>query len=408
MPHLAIRGGTPIRSRPFPYYNTIGGEEKALVNEVLESGILSGFVGSPGEGFLGGPKVRQLEREWCARFGVKHAVAMNSATSALCMGLKALSMGPGDEVIVSASSMSATVTSILYSGARPVFCDMEPETFNMDPDLVEGLISPRTRAILVAHLFGHPAAMPRIMEIAGARGIKVMEDNAQSAGAAVDGRLAGTFGDVNIFSLNRHKIIQSGEGGIAVTDDDELALRLRLLRNHGENSTAALGRSDLAGLFGLNYRMTELEAAVSIAQLRKLDGILEIIAAYASYLTDRISPLPGYSVCGVRPGCRHVWLHHTILYDEDWFGVPLETFMKALHAEGFGEIWSGYHAPLYLLPLFADRPECRPGLCPVTERMQSRMIAHDLHRPPCTLADMKNIADVFEKLSACRDELKGL
>lgn len=408
MPHLALCGGSPIRTKPLPIYNTIGAEEKALVMEVLDSGILSGFVGAPGDGFLGGPKVRMLEEEWRARFRVKHAVSMNTATSCLCLALKALDVGPGDEVIVTPFSMSATVTSILYAGATPIFCDVDARTFNLDAEKIPPLITPRTKAIMVADLLGHPAPMPEIRTIAKKHGFAVVEDNAQSAGATIDGKEAGTFGDIGIFSLNRHKIIQSGEGGVAVTDSDELALRLQLLRNHGENSVAHFRRDrDLSHLFGVNYRMTELEAAVSIAQLRKLDAIVAIIRGMAEYLSARIGKIPGLEPPFVQPGYTHVFLQHTLLYDEREIDIPRSRFVKAIQAEGFPDIVEGYKDPLYLLPLFRHRPECRPGLCPVAEHLHTIMVSHDVHRPPCTMDDMKQLADAFDKVCEHRDELRN-
>ncbi|MBI4327449.1 MAG: DegT/DnrJ/EryC1/StrS family aminotransferase, partial [Chloroflexi bacterium] len=189
---LALHGGKPVRQKPFPRYNTIGPEEKRAANSVLDSGILSEFVGVWGEYFNGGPQVRGLERAWADYFHVKHAVTFNSNTSGLFASIGALGLGPGDEVIVSPYTMSASAIAPAVYGATPVFADIDPETYCLSPASIRAVLTPRTKAILAVDLFGHPANFDEIRKMAEARGIRVIEDAAQAPGAQYRGRWAGT------------------------------------------------------------------------------------------------------------------------------------------------------------------------------------------------------------------------
>jgi dTDP-4-amino-4,6-dideoxygalactose transaminase len=422
---LAINGGPPVRTRPFREYNPFGPADKDAVARVIDRGLLSGFVGSRCDDFYGGPEVRALERAWCDAFGVSNAVAMNSATSALIAAVAALEIEPGEEVIVTPFTMSATVAAVLFNEAIPIFVDVETESFNLDPAAIEAAITPRTRAILVVHLFGQPADMTRIMEVANRYDLPVIEDNAQSMGATVAGRYAGTFGAIGIFSLNRHKLIQTGEGGICVTDDPDLALRLQLIRNHGENAAQGFGILRPGRLLGYNFRMTELEAAVANVQFAARADVLNRICEMARYLDDNIAGLPGLRAAPVRADATHVYMHHTLLYDESETGVSRNDFVAAVKAEGV-PVWGGYIEPLYMLPVFREaqsgNDDAGPGwlrtlrrnrrqiyvrgLCPNAESLHAAMINHDLHRPPNTLEDMADIVAAFRKVSRHIDELR--
>jgi len=223
MEKLALFGGKPVREEPFPKHRTTGEEEKRIVMEVMDSGILSEFMGSNNEHFMGGPYVKAFEKKWSERFGVKHTISVNSATSGLFAAVGAAGIGPGDEVIVPPWTMTATATAILSFNAIPVFCDIEEDTFCMDPRSVEKLITPRTRALMPVHIYGHPADMDPIMELASKHNLTVIEDAAQSPGGYYKGKLAGTIGHMGVYSFNCNKIIQCGEGGAVVTNDDELA-----------------------------------------------------------------------------------------------------------------------------------------------------------------------------------------
>ncbi|MGZ3696746.1 MAG: DegT/DnrJ/EryC1/StrS family aminotransferase, partial [Bdellovibrionota bacterium] len=214
---LALLGGPKTITAEFPVYNPFGPEEVRAAKEVVESGVLSKFVGAWIPDFYGGKKVQEFENAWAKHFRVEHAVSVNSATSGLMAALGAIDLEPGDEVIVSPWTMCATATSILVWNAIPVFADIEPETFNLDPASIERNITPRTRAIVVTDIAGHPADLERIMEIARQHGLKVIEDAAQAPGARYKDRFVGTIADIGVYSLNYHKHIHTGEGGVCVT-----------------------------------------------------------------------------------------------------------------------------------------------------------------------------------------------
>jgi perosamine synthetase len=382
MDKLALLGGKPVLDQPLPRYQSVGKEEIEAVTRVIESGCLSAFYGSWGNEFFGGPQIKAFEKEWCDQFKVKHAVSVNSATSGLFAAMGAIGIGPGDEVIVSPYTMSATAMAPLVYGGIPVFVDIEPDTFCLDPLAVRKAITPRTRAILVTNLFGHPAALTELMSIAREHGIVLVEDNAQGPLAMEQGRFAGTIGHIGIFSLNYHKHIHTGEGGMCVTNDDELALRMQLIRNHGENCTEASGVGSIANLVGFNYRMTELSAAVGIEQLRKSDLHVGRRVRIGQRLADGLQGLEGLVPPKTRAGCRHVYYVWAARLEEDKAGISRSLFSAALSAEGFPH-FTAYVRPLYLLPLFQKRialgasgfpftlsdVKYEKGMCPVVERI---------------------------------------
>jgi dTDP-4-amino-4,6-dideoxygalactose transaminase len=382
MESLAIFGGKPVLAEPLSPFNRIGAEERAAAERVLDGGMLSGFIGAPGEGFDGGTEVQALEAEWRKKFGVPHAVSVNSATSGLYAAIGAARIGPGDEVIVPPWTMSATAMAPLIYGAIPVFADIEPETFGLDPARVREAITEKTRAIIAVNLFGHPARLAELRAIADEHGLILIEDNAQAPLATEAGRYAGTIGHIGVFSLNRHKHIQCGEGGMVVTDDENIAQRLALIRNHGENLVEEFGIKDPVNLIGFNFRLTEISAAIGRIQLEKLEGIVAEREHYAKLLTEGLGDLPGITPPVVREDCRHVYYVWPARYDAKAVGVSRTAFTQALAAEGFPAN-PGYVAPLYRLPVFQKKlafgAEGYPftlsqrsyngKLCPVTERM---------------------------------------
>jgi perosamine synthetase len=380
----ALLGGTPAVPQPLPAYSSIGPDEIAAVTRVAASGTLSGFYGSWGDEFLGGPVVKAFEAAWRARFGSKHAVSVNSNTSGLIAAMGAVGVTPGSEVIVPPFTMSATAIAPLFYGGVPVFADIDAETFTLDPEAVRRAISPRTKAILAVNLFGHPAHLSELRKIADEHKIKLIEDNAQAPFAKDNGRYTGSIGDIGIYSLNYHKHIHTGEGGVCVTEDDDLARRLQMIRNHAENIVEPLGIEDPTNLLGFNFRMTELSAAVGIEQLKHADKHIERRRALAEALTEATRGLEGLSPTVVREGCEHVYYLWSLRIDEAKLGLTREQFSKALAAEGFPH-FNGYLRPLYMLPVFQKRAafgggypfnlsEVRypAGLCPVAERMWKR------------------------------------
>ncbi len=424
---LALHGGTPVRTAPFPNTITTGEEEVRAALEVIRSGLLSGFVGSPSPEFLGGSVVRALEEAWQERFEVKYAVSCNSATSGLVMAVGAAGIGPGDEVIVSPYTMSATASAVLIYGGVPVFADIEEDCFCLDPAAVRRAITPRTRAILTTDIHGQSSDIDALRAIASEHGLALLSDTAQAPGAKYKGRYTGTVADIGVYSLNRHKNLQCGEGGIAVTNDPELALRMRLIRNHGENLTETPGYipRSLANIVGFNFRMTEVEAAIAIEQLKKMDALNQIRIDFVEYLNERLKSYPALVLPRVREGCTHVFYMHAIKFLEAEAGFPRASFTRALHAEGI-PIRGGYLRPLYLEPTYQKRiaigdggfPFDGPhtdgsvsyakGICPVAEDLyENKTLINPYVYPPLTMADMKDIADGIEKVFENAASLKG-
>lgn len=421
---LAVLGGRPVNSVPWPETNTIGEEEKQAVLEVMNTGVLSGFRAVSGEAFLGGPQVRQLEHEWSSFFGTDHAVSFNSLTSGLFAAIGAARIGPGDEVIVTPYSMAASATCVVAYGAIPVFADIDPESYCLAPQSIAERVTPRTRAIVVVHLFGYPADMDAIMEIAARHRLTVIEDCAQAPSARYKGRYVGTLGHMGGFSLNRHKTIQAGEGGMMVTDDPELALRLQLIRNHGEVTVEATGLEDVANTFGGNTRMTELEAAVSRQQLRKLNWLTDARRGLAQHLDQALEDVPGITPQRVRnDGDHHVYYLYVMRYDQGTVGLPRDLFVDAVRAEGI-ELRAGYVRPLYLEPMFQQRRafatgsfpfdsefhdghvSYEKGLCPQTEAaFEHEVIFGSFTRWPLTETHMDQVVDAFTKVIAHRADL---
>ena len=430
---LAINGGLPIRTKPFPAHQYIGVEEKEAVNRVLDSGIISRFLGCWHDDFYGGPEVQALEREWAQYFKVKHAITVNSCTSGLYCAVGATGIEPGEEVIVSPYTMSASAVAPLIYNAIPVFADVEPDYFCLDPQEMEKKITSRTRAIIVVDIFGLPYDAEAINTIARKHGLLVIEDTAQAPGALYKGRYAGTLGDIGVYSLNYHKHIHCGEGGIVVTDDDELADRVRLIRNHAEAVVEDKGVTDIRNMIGFNYRMTEIEAAITRCQLKKLDSLIRMRQENCTYLSEKLTEIPALEPARVRRDCTHAYYVHPVKYREEVEGVPRDLFIKAVSAElsptelreGEGVIIGcGYVKPLYLQPLYQKKiaygskgcPFGPPwynhdtnydrGLCPVTERLHEKeLFTHELMRPPMTREDLDDVLKAFWKVWEYRTEL---
>jgi dTDP-4-amino-4,6-dideoxygalactose transaminase len=426
MSKLAIHGGEPIRTEPFPVYYSMGAEEKQAVMEVLDGKVLSAFLGTWSDNFYGGPRVRELEAAWAEYFDVTHAVSVNSATSGLYAAVGAAGINPGDEVIVAPYTMIASATAALVYGGIPVFADIDPDIFCITTDSIRERITPYTRAIIVVDLFGHPADMDEIMVIAREHNLVVIEDAAQAPGAKYHGRNVGTLADIGVYSLNYHKTIHSGEGGIVVTDHDEIAERVRLIRNHAEVVVGNKGTQNLVNMVGFNFRMTEIEAAIANEQLKKLESLLVPRIEAADFLTERLGVYPGIQVPVVRPGVRHGYYLYSIRYDEARTRVPRDRFVEALNAEGIPMV-SGYVKPIYLEPMYQERiafgsdgyPFTYPGykgevsyaqgICPVTERMhfQELMFTNVCHAG-IQEQDLDDFVAGFHKVYEHLDDLRGV
>lgn len=426
MEKLAIHGGKPVRTKLFPAYKIIGEKEKVAVQRVMDTGILSRYLGCWDQDFYGGPEVQAFENEWAKYFGVKHAIAVNSCTSGLYCAVGASEIGPGDEVIVSPYTMSASATSALIFNAVPVFADIEPDNFCLDPASVESKITERTKAIIVVDIFGQPYDADVINEIAEKHSLIVIEDCAQAPYAKYKGKWAGTLGDIGVYSLNYHKHIHTGEGGVVVTDNDDLAERVRLIRNHAEAVVGDKGTTNLVNMVGFNFRMNEIEAAIGRVQLEKLENLVTERISNAQYLAKELGSFEGFTPPAVRDGCSHVYYVQCFKYDEDIIGVSRDKFIDAVRAElpatelreaeGV-QLSGGYVKPLYLEPMYQNLiaygskgcpfkcpmyegvPEYGKGLCPITERMHEKeLFGHEFMRPPMTKDDLDDVVRAFEKV----------
>ncbi|MGZ8221951.1 MAG: DegT/DnrJ/EryC1/StrS family aminotransferase [Methylobacter sp.] len=433
MKNLAIAGGTPVRTTPFVGRRTMGELEKQAVIEVIDSDQLSAFFGSPGEQWLGGPKVKQFERKWADRYGFKHAISVNSWTTGLITAVGAVGIEPGDEVIVSPYTMSATATAILFYGGIPVFADVDSDTFNITAATIEARITPRTKAIMLVHIFGQVCDMDPIMALARRHNLKVIEDAAQAPGVHYKGRPVGAIGDVGGFSLNYHKHIHTGEGGMLVTNDDQIALRCQMIRNHAENLTEAQGVDDLSNMIGSNYRLTELQAAIGCVQLDRLDGYLQHRKRLAHYLDEQLTGIDGLTAPVLAEGAEHAYYVYPIKYDAEVTGVDRALFVRAVNAElpapGSAEqvgLAPAYVRPLYLAPLYQKKIalgskgfpwsmnptvdyDYGKGLCPVVERLhEQEMLMTMLVREPLKEADIDDFVAAIKKVLRHKGELAGL
>jgi dTDP-4-amino-4,6-dideoxygalactose transaminase len=412
---LALFGGKKTIQTPFRGYNPIGAEELQAAKEVIESGVLSKFLGAWHEDFYGGPNVREFERQAAEYFGVKYAVTVNSWTSGLIAAVGAIGIEPGDEVIVTPWTMSASATAIMHWNAIPVFADIDPETFNLCPISVEANITPYTRAILVADIFGQSADMDSLMAIATKHDLKVISDTAQAPGAFYKGKHAGTLADVGGYSLNYHKHIHTGEGGILVTNDSDVAERLQLIRNHAEVVVGDKGVSNLTNMVGHNFRLGEIECAMGIQQLKKLEGFVLSRQALAERLSDGLKDLKGLRTPIVRPETTHVYYMFPLVLDLDELIVGRDRIHAALQAEGVAI--SKNYQNIHLLPMYQNKiaygskgfpwtsdichrdVDYAKGICPVAEELNDfsylgfGMCVYDL-----TESDIDLIIRAFRKV----------
>ncbi|HYI66879.1 MAG TPA: DegT/DnrJ/EryC1/StrS family aminotransferase [Candidatus Limnocylindrales bacterium] len=350
----------------------MGEEEKERVWEAMASGSLAQ-----------GPRVRELEEQFAAFVGAGHAVATSSGTTALHLALLGYDIGPGDEVITVPFTFIASANSILYTGARPVFVDIGERDFNIDPSLIEAAITERTKAILPVSLYGQPADMEAVTEIAERRGLAVVEDAAQAHGAAIGERKSGTWG-AGTFSFYPTKNMTTGEGGMITTDDGELAERVRLLREHGMKVRY---HHDVVGY---NFRMTDISAAIGLAQLPKLPAFNERRRAIAARYDEE---LRGVLTPSVRAGVTHAYHQYTLRVNER------DAFAEALKVRGVGS------AIYYPIPVHRQKPFLAIGYgheaLPVTDRLTAEVLSIPVHP---SLSD-DEVSAVIDAVNATAVEL---
>lgn len=401
---LAIDGGQPIRAKPFPSRGKgFGEEEMAQLREVVESGHLFR---------VGGRKTQQLEERFAAMLGMKHARAVTSGTAALHTAIGALNPDPGDEIITTPLTDMGTIIGIIYQNAIPIFADVEPGGHLLDPEAVRRQITPRTKAIIVVHLWGMAARMDEFLALGREHGIPIIEDCAQAYFTEYRGKLVGTMGQLGCFSLQQSKHITCGDGGLVVTNDDGLADRARLFADKGWDRSGA----DRGHLFlGMNYRITELQSAVALAQTAKLEGIIARRRELGDALTEKISGIPGLHPPAQTSASGNTYWYYPLRITEE-FGMSRERFNDALNAEGVPAwVWLA-GKPIYMFdalrhqrtfgnshhpfdsPCASRRVTYEAGLCPNAEQTQRELVTLTLHEF-YTAQDVADTAAAIHKIA---------
>lgn len=316
-----------------------------------------------------GPRLTELETAFAAFVGTREAVAVSSGTAGLHLAVRACGIGEGDEVVTTPLSFVASANALLYERARPVFVDIEPGSLNIDPARIEGAITPRTRAILVVHLFGRPAAMPEILAIADRHGLPVIEDACEALGATVGGKRVGALGLAGVFGFYPNKTMTMGEGGLITTDDPALAELCRSLRNHGRDA-GGVAHARL----GFNYRLSDIACALGLAQLRRLPEMLARREALARAYHARLSGHPDLVVPAVDlPDARTGWFAYVVRLGARYGAADRDRIVDAMLRRGIG--CQRYFSPLHLHPHIREVVGDREGEFPVTEAAAARTIA---------------------------------
>lgn len=336
-----------------------GAEEERLVLEVLRSGRVAQ-----------GPLVAEFEKRFAELTGVRHAIAVNNGTTSLIASLQCLDLDPGDEVITSPFTFAATLNAILEAGATARFADISEDDYNVTAASLEERVTDRTKVLMPVHLFGQIADMDAISRLAAERGFRVLEDSAQAHGSRQGDRVAGSF-DIGSFSFYATKNLTTGEGGMVTTNDDELADRLRILRNQGMRA-----RYDYA-MLGQNYRLTDLQAALVLPQLDRYDGIVESRSDNAKYLSENLADVAGIVTPAELSGRRHVWHQYTIRVTEE-AAVTRDEFVARMNEAGIG---AGVYYPrlVFDYDAYRDRPDVMIDPTPVAERIAREVVSLPVH-----------------------------
>lgn len=351
-----------------------------LLEEVLDSGFL-----------VQGKYVAQFEHQVAEYLGVKHAVAVSSGTAALHLSLVALGIGPGDEVIVPAYTFPATANVVELVGAKPTLVDVDIETYNLLVDQAEKFLTPKTKAIIPVHLFGNPADMDAIMQIAKKHNLWIIEDAAGALGSTYKGRKCGMIGHLGCFSFHPRKIITTGEGGLVVTDDDELANRIRSLRNHGMQVIES--QTDFITA-GFNYRMSELEAVLGIIQMREIQEIISERQRLAGFYMDALKSIPSIAFQKILPNCTTIWQAFVVRFRDRGSGSILKLLRDANIEANIGTY------ALHLLHFYSCKYGYKPSDYPNAADLWCRSLALPFYNSMV----LENIVQVVDTLREVLDE----
>ena len=398
----------------FRKYNSIGKEEIRAGLKVLKSGILSEFFASYPKGFSGGKYNQLFEKKLQKFYKVKHAIVLNSWTSGLIAAVGALDIDPGDEIIVSPWTMSATATAILHWNAIPIFADIETETFCIDPKKIKKLINKKTKAIITVDIFGHTSNIKEIKKIVKGKNIKIISDSAQAPYALNNKKIVGTESDIGGYSLNCHKHIQTGEGGIIVTNNSVLANRVKLLRNHAESIVKKQNLKKINNMVGFNFRMGEIEAAIGIEQYKKLKKIVKDKQNIAKYISTKLSNLDGLQIPKIKENCTHSFYTYPMVLDLNKIKFNRKQLINELKKNKIDGFVEGY-TNLHLLPMYqkkiaygkkghpwttySSNAKYKKGICPVAEFLQDRTFLNfELCKFDLKKKDLKLICNTFIKV----------
>jgi perosamine synthetase len=318
-----------------------------------------------------GPQAVEFERLVAEYVGVKHALAVSSGTAALHLLVRALDLGPGDEALVPSFTFAASVNALLYEGLTPVFVDVEPETYNLDPDDLARKVTSRTKAIMAVDVFGHPADWDAIQAVAEAHNLRVIDDSCEALGAEYRGRRIGAFGDAAAFAFYPNKQMTVGEGGMIVTDNDEIAALCRSLRNQGRSEMGAWLEHER---LGYNYRLDEMSAALGASQFRRLETFLEKRARVAKLYTERLADLAWVRPPQVKPHVRMSWFVYVVTLAG---GLDRDAVIHRLAEQGIPA--RGYFAPIHTQPYIRERFGDLAGMLPITEAIAPRTLALPFH-----------------------------
>lgn len=387
----AIAGGTPVRSKPLPFFRAAVDEtDVAAVAETLRSGWLTS-----------GPKAVELEKRLGAYLGTSNTIAVSSCSEAMFLCMKALGIGPGDEVVTSPITFASTVHAILHNGATPVLADIEPSTFGVDPEAVRRAMTPRTKAIMPVHFGGQACRIEEIVAMADKAGIPVVEDAAHSFGARVKGKQLGRFGRATTFSFYATKNLTSAEGGAITTEDDALAQRLRLLGYHGMSRDSWSRYSDKGSWYyevqmpGYKCNLSDLHAALGLTQLAKIDALLERRRAVADGLTQALDGCAAVELPREHPGNWHTWHLYVIRLRLEALRIDRDEFIKALRAENIGT--SVHFIPIYHHPFF--QPYLESGQTfPASDDYYARCISLPIF-PDMTDGDVRDVAEAVTRIA---------
>ncbi len=321
-----------------------------------------------------GAKLGEFEKAFTDRLGVKHAIATSSGTAALHLLWRALGLKPGDEVITTPFSFIASANSILFDGGKPVFVDIDPASWQIDVNRIEAAITPKTRALLPVDIFGSFPEMDTVWSIARKHGLRVLEDSCEALGAAYRGRPAGTIGEAGTFGFYPNKQITTGEGGMIVTDDDQLAFLTRSLRNQGRDPDA--GWLQHARL-GFNYRICDLNCALGAAQMQRLDEILSKRARVAGWYQQRLADEPRVAMMRIPDDVQVAWFVMVVRLSDDYSQQDRDRILAGLRQVGVA--CSNYFTPIHLQPFYQEQHGYKPGDFPITENLSARTVALPFH-----------------------------